>query len=63
MIRTTFRRIWRMPLALAALIVFGLLAALLGTGGWHVASWAALLAPFVVLTRFVWRTGPPSSSE
>ncbi len=37
--------VWRVPLALAALTVFGLLAALLGTGPWRWAAWAALAVP------------------
>ncbi len=49
MSQSTFRKIWRAPLILAALIVFGLLAALLGTGVWHLLSWAALSVPFGVL--------------
>ncbi|HEY0295075.1 MAG TPA: hypothetical protein VGC69_07050 [Bordetella sp.] len=40
--------IWRIPLALAALMVFGLLAALLGTGAWHWAAWLALALPLMV---------------
>lgn len=46
-----------MPLVLAASIVFGLLAALLGTGFWHPLAWMALLAPLLVLLRFVRRSG------
>jgi hypothetical protein len=42
------RRIWTMPLLLAALIMFGLLSALLGTGVWHGLAWIALAIPIVV---------------
>jgi hypothetical protein len=43
-------RIWRWPLLLAALICFGLLAALLGGGGlWWALSWLALGIPLVTI--------------
>ncbi|AOB30689.1 hypothetical protein AKI39_08265 [Bordetella sp. H567] len=41
--------VWRAPLALLMLTVFGLLAALLGTEAWHWASWAALAIPIAVI--------------
>ena len=41
--------VWRAPLLLVLLTVFGLLAALLGTETWHWASWAALAAPIFVI--------------
>ena len=40
--------VWRAPLLLLGLSVFGLLASLLGTGLWHVAAWLALAVPIVV---------------
>ena len=40
--------IWRAPSILAGLTLFGLLAALLGTGAWHFASWCALAVPPIV---------------
>ena len=52
---TTFCRLWGMPLLMAILIVFGLLAALLGTGVWHVLSSIALLVPVGVMIRFTFR--------
>lgn len=45
-------RIWAAPLALAALTLFGLLAALLGTGTWHVLAWIALTIPVAVTAYF-----------
>jgi hypothetical protein len=46
--------IFAIPLALAALTVFGLLAALLGQGDlWRYFSWAALTAPIGVIIRHV----------
>jgi hypothetical protein len=42
--------IWRWPLLLAVLVVFGLLSALLGQGGvWWVASWVTLAIPLVLI--------------
>jgi hypothetical protein len=41
--------VWRMPLVLLLLTLFGLLAALLGTELWHWASWAALAAPIAII--------------
>ncbi|MFT3813047.1 MAG: hypothetical protein QM740_06670 [Acidovorax sp.] len=40
--------VWRLPLALALLTAFGLLAALLGTGPWRVLAWGALAVPVAV---------------
>jgi hypothetical protein len=43
-------RIWRWPAALAVLMEFGLLSALLGQGGiWWVLSWVALAVPLLVI--------------
>lgn len=47
-----FHRVWRMPLILASITVFGLLAALLGRGIWHVAAWIALAIPILVAVQF-----------
>lgn len=52
MSRSSFLRLWGMPLLLATLILFGLLASLLGTGIWHVLSWIALLAPVLIIVRY-----------
>lgn len=41
--------VWRAPLVLQLLTVFGLLAALLGSETWHWASWATLAAPIAVI--------------
>jgi hypothetical protein len=46
----TKRDIWRLPSAIAATTLFGLLAALLGEGGlWWALSWVALSPPLVVI--------------
>ena len=50
-----FRRVFGIPLLLAAITVFGLLAALLGHGLWHVLSWIALSIPIVVIAWHVSR--------
>lgn len=45
--------VWRWPMALAALSVFGLLSALLGQEGvWWVLSWIALVIPVGVILFF-----------
>jgi len=41
--------VWRWPLVLAGLTLFGLLSALLGEGGvWWALSWSALATPLIV---------------
>jgi hypothetical protein len=40
--RQSFSKIWGAPVLLIVLTCFGLLAALLGTGIWHWASWLCL---------------------
>jgi hypothetical protein len=55
--RVTTRRsrvqIWRWPALIAALTVFGLLAALLGHGGiWWGVSWISLATPLVAILYF-----------
>ncbi|WP_051237517.1 hypothetical protein [Ottowia thiooxydans] len=44
--------VWRMPLLLGVLTVFGLLLALLGDGTWRWASWLALASPVLVAAWF-----------
>ncbi|MFC7287496.1 hypothetical protein ACFQPC_05535 [Herminiimonas glaciei] len=46
--RSNFWFVWRTPLLLAALTLFGLVTALVETGVWHWFAWAALAAPIVV---------------
>lgn len=46
--------VWRVPLALAAMTLFGLLAALLGTGIWRAAAWLTLAVPVMVVVWCVW---------
>ncbi len=53
--KQNFKKIWRIPVLLSALILFGLLAALLGTGFWYWLSWAAMLVPLFVICLKVWK--------
>lgn len=47
-----FMFVWGAPTLLGVLSVFGLLAALLGTGAWHWASWITLTILPVVILRY-----------
>jgi hypothetical protein len=47
-----FGFVWGMPALLALATLFGLLAALLGTGIWRWASWLALAWPPGVALRY-----------
>jgi hypothetical protein len=47
--------VWRAPTFLVVLTVFGLLAALLGTGVWHWASWLAMAVPLAVIVHCISR--------
>jgi len=54
--RATGVRVWRWPVLLAVLSVFGLLSALLGQGGiWWVLSWIALATPLMVIVQCLGR--------
>jgi len=51
-------RVWRWPITLAALTLFGLLSALLGEGGvWWALSWTALAVPLLVIVVCVAKSG------
>lgn len=53
----TVARLWKWPLVLAALTLFGLLAALLGQDAvWWIASWVTLAAPLAVIVLCVLRS-------
>lgn len=55
----SLRLIWRWPVLLAVLNVFGLLAALIGqTGIWLALSWIALTIPLAVAAICIVRSRP-----
>jgi hypothetical protein len=49
-------QIFRTPLAIAAITVFGLLSALLGDGVWDAVSWIALAAPVGITAHHLCRS-------
>ncbi|WP_236844495.1 hypothetical protein [Bordetella sp. 15P40C-2] len=54
---STHRRfwfVWGWPIALGLISIFGLLAALLGTGLWHWASWLSFTALLALIVRYWW---------
>jgi hypothetical protein len=62
--RFGFSQIWRWPAALAVLMAFGLLSALLGQGGiWWVLSWVALAVPLLVIAAAWQKRRRPVASE
>lgn len=50
--RNRFLFVWSAPIVLGALSIFGLLAALLGTGLWHWASWLSLTILLVIIAKY-----------
>jgi hypothetical protein len=58
--RRGFTCLWRWPVTIAALTVFGLTSALLGHGGvWWGLSWAALAVPIIVIGVCIQRRRRP----
>jgi hypothetical protein len=55
------KKVWGAPLLLALITIFGLLAALLGTGIWYILSWIALIIPLAIIVRKVW--GKPATQS
>ncbi|MDR6944215.1 hypothetical protein [Mucilaginibacter pocheonensis] len=49
-----FKRVWGMPLLLAVLTLFGLLAALLGIGYWNLIAWVTISVPLLVIVQKIW---------
>jgi hypothetical protein len=48
-------RVWRWPLMLATVTLFGLFSALLGDGGiWWLLSWTALATPLLTIAVCLW---------
>jgi hypothetical protein len=58
--KQNFKKIWQIPLLLSVLILFGLLAALLGTGVWYWLSWLAMIIPLIVICRKIWKPKSPT---
>jgi hypothetical protein len=57
------KKVWGAPLILALISIFGLLAALLGTGVWYLLSWIALIIPLAIIVKKVWgKPAAPSKS-
>ncbi len=57
-----FKKVWRIPVLLGALTLFGLLSALLGTSYWYGLSWAAMLIPLVVIVYFFYKNRAAAQS-
>ncbi|SEN94893.1 hypothetical protein SAMN04488505_1198 [Chitinophaga rupis] len=53
--KSNFFQLWGWPLVMAILTIFGLLAALTGTGVWHWLSWIALSVPVVTMVVFLFK--------
>ena len=49
-----FKKVWAMPLLLAALTLFGLLAALLNAGYWCLFAWITISVPLLVIIQKTW---------
>jgi hypothetical protein len=45
-------KLWFMPVLLAVISLAGLVAAILGTGFWHLLSWIALSYPIYIMLKF-----------
>jgi hypothetical protein len=54
-LRASFRRVFAIPLLLAALSAIGLLAALIGDDFWDALSWLGLGVPIAVILWYVAR--------
>jgi hypothetical protein len=52
LLRTLAGPIWRWPVLLALLSLFGLVAALLADGPWNTLSWLALAVPVALCAWF-----------
>ncbi len=58
MTAASLKVVYRLPLALAMVILLGLLFALLGDGFWDVVSWLLLAVPLLLLAFFLRRPSP-----
>gem|GEM_PF-844324 len=53
--KNTFLKLWGVPMLLAALSLFGLIAALLGDGLWDYLGWIALSVPLFLVIRHYYK--------
>jgi len=53
--RKTFLGLWGMPILLASLSIFGLVAALLGDGIWNLLGWSSLSVPLLLITKHYYK--------
>lgn len=56
----SFKKVWGAPLVLAIITLFGLLAALLGTGVWYGLSWLSMIIPLFIICLKIWWQKIPS---
>jgi uncharacterized sodium:solute symporter family permease YidK len=54
------KKVWGAPLVLALITLFGLLAALLGTGVCYGLSWIAMVIPIFIICLKIWWQKTPS---
>jgi len=48
---SNFLKVWRMPALLAVFTIIGLLLAIMGTGLWHLLSWATFSVPLYAMFK------------
>ncbi|MEJ5106193.1 hypothetical protein [Chryseobacterium sp. MYb328] len=49
--KNSFLKLWGIPILLALLSMFGLIAALLGDGLWDILGWLALSIPLFLIIK------------
>jgi Fe2+ transport system protein B len=52
----TLKKVYRIPLLLGTITIFGLLSALLGDGVWDGISWILLAVPLLLVSFFLLRS-------
>jgi hypothetical protein len=58
---SSFMKIWRTPMLLGTITLFGLLSALLGTSIWYGFAWLAMLLPLGVTGWFILKARQPKN--
>ncbi|MDR3023952.1 hypothetical protein [Chryseobacterium sp.] len=53
--KRTFLKLWGMPILLALLSIFGLIAALLGDGIWDILGWLTLSFPLFLIIKHYYK--------